>query len=242
VSADTRATYARIADELRKAILSGRMAPGDAIPTEHELADRYGTSRVTVRKALNVLKGEQLTVSRQGKGYFVKKPDYSRYVMTFAMFKPEYAIRYASMAVVAAPEDVAKALGLPGGSDVILIGLAVLDGAEAVASADTYLPYVKGFPTIESVTHRADYPKFVDRKLWSILLRCELRIGASRLDSEHARRMACPESEPVIFARRLIRTDEGRAVGYSRYYLREGYGELLAESGYTASKPFGSEA
>jgi DNA-binding GntR family transcriptional regulator len=162
--------------------------------------------------------------------------------MTFDAIQPGHAVRYARMAIVGAPGDVARELGLAIGSDVIFMRLVVLDGSEPVACIEKYLPYVKGFPTIESVTHRADYPEFVDRKLWRILLRCELRIGAGRLDSDQARLLSCPESEPVTLVRRIIKSDEGKAVGYSLAWLREGYGELRAESGYAASRPISPEA
>ena len=50
---------------------SGRMAAGEAIPSEHELAGRFGVSQGTVRKAIEALAADNLVVRRQGKGTFV---------------------------------------------------------------------------------------------------------------------------------------------------------------------------
>ncbi len=49
----------------------GRVAPGEAIPSEIELAARFGVSQGTVRKAIDALAADNLVVRRQGKGTFV---------------------------------------------------------------------------------------------------------------------------------------------------------------------------
>ncbi|MCX5234010.1 GntR family transcriptional regulator [Streptomyces prunicolor] len=51
--------YRRIADDLRAAIAAGRLAPGEKLKSENELKDEYGTTRVTVRKALSLLKAAE---------------------------------------------------------------------------------------------------------------------------------------------------------------------------------------
>jgi GntR family transcriptional regulator len=64
--------FRRIADEMRAAILSGRLQPGQKLPSENELKDQYATTRVTVSKALALLRAEGLIVSEQGRGSFVR--------------------------------------------------------------------------------------------------------------------------------------------------------------------------
>lgn len=56
----------QIATDLRTAILDGRYAPGDALPSASELCTRYSTSRVTVRRALETLHADGLIDMRQG--------------------------------------------------------------------------------------------------------------------------------------------------------------------------------
>jgi len=60
-----------IAGDLREDVASGRLAPGAVLPSEADLAGSYGVSRVTVRKALEVLRQEGLVDARQGFGWFV---------------------------------------------------------------------------------------------------------------------------------------------------------------------------
>ena len=59
------------ADLLQK-IENGSYAPGDQLPSESELVEAYGVSRVTVRAALRMLVDEGVLVKRRGKGTFVR--------------------------------------------------------------------------------------------------------------------------------------------------------------------------
>ncbi|MEV7793178.1 GntR family transcriptional regulator [Streptomyces sp. NPDC087512] len=63
-----------IAEDLRQQITTGRIAPGERLPSEASLADRYKVSTVTLRRALAVLQRERLVEKIQGKGNFVRRP------------------------------------------------------------------------------------------------------------------------------------------------------------------------
>lgn len=57
--------YLQVAEQLREAILSGDLAPGEALPTERELAESFGVSRPSVREALRALQAQGL-ITRTG--------------------------------------------------------------------------------------------------------------------------------------------------------------------------------
>jgi GntR family transcriptional regulator len=63
--------YRRIADELRESIRTGKYAPGQALPGENDLMQRYAVARMTARQALDVLQREGLAVARRGSGVYV---------------------------------------------------------------------------------------------------------------------------------------------------------------------------
>ncbi|MFK3981519.1 winged helix-turn-helix domain-containing protein [Micromonospora sp. NPDC050397] len=63
--------YQRIADDLREPIRSGRLKPGDKLPSKRELREIYGTSAQPVDAALFMLRTEGFIEGRQGKGTFV---------------------------------------------------------------------------------------------------------------------------------------------------------------------------
>lgn len=63
--------YAQIENILRGQIVNGKLAPGELIPTEHELCELFGVSRITVVRALNELATAGFVVRIQGKGTIV---------------------------------------------------------------------------------------------------------------------------------------------------------------------------
>jgi GntR family transcriptional regulator len=67
-----RAVFRQIADYLREAIERGRLHEGDQLPSESQLVDHFGVSRMTVRNSLQLLQTEGLVIAEHGKGVFVR--------------------------------------------------------------------------------------------------------------------------------------------------------------------------
>lgn len=63
--------YYQLENVLREKIASGSFAPGERLPTENELIQAYGVSRITVRQALQALSKDGLIERQQGRGTFV---------------------------------------------------------------------------------------------------------------------------------------------------------------------------
>jgi len=76
--------YRRIAQELRRQIKSGHPGPGEQLPTELELGERYEASRNTVRDAIKWLTANGLVETRPGQGTFVR-PRITPFVTTLSM-------------------------------------------------------------------------------------------------------------------------------------------------------------
>jgi len=70
-----RPVHKQIADRLRSAIKSGVFGPGELLPSEHELAAKYGVARGTARQAIVLLRNEGLIDAVQGLGSFVREPE-----------------------------------------------------------------------------------------------------------------------------------------------------------------------
>jgi DNA-binding GntR family transcriptional regulator len=69
----TQYQYRRITTDLRQQIECGDLAPGDALPSDTHLAQRYQVSRGTARQALATLKAAGLIETRHGKGRYVSR-------------------------------------------------------------------------------------------------------------------------------------------------------------------------
>lgn len=76
-----RAPYRQIADHLRADIEEGRLGPGDKLPSERELAERYDVERATAHRAVQELHLDGLVVAYAGRGVFVAEPWAPRRIM-----------------------------------------------------------------------------------------------------------------------------------------------------------------
>lgn len=68
---DTRPAYVQIAEQLRRAIRDSKVEPGTQLPSEPELVQRFGVSRMTVREGIRVLRQEDVLRVQHGVGVFV---------------------------------------------------------------------------------------------------------------------------------------------------------------------------
>jgi GntR family transcriptional regulator len=127
-----------IAQELRDGIREGRPAPGERLPSENQLSERYRTTRATVRKAIALLRAEGLVVSEQGRGAFVRPRPLVKMLLTGANYRANRASGVANFSAEAAvqghravqrllgveevpcPEDIAERLVVEPGSPVIV--------------------------------------------------------------------------------------------------------------------------
>ncbi|MGA3538099.1 GntR family transcriptional regulator [Micromonosporaceae bacterium DT194] len=69
---DPRPPSQQIANVLRAAIRTRKFEPGERLPSQNDLAERYNVARETVKTALRILRDERLIVTRQGSGAFVR--------------------------------------------------------------------------------------------------------------------------------------------------------------------------
>jgi GntR family transcriptional repressor for pyruvate dehydrogenase complex len=69
--------YETIVSEIEQLIVAGQLRPGDVLPPERELGERFGVSRTAVREAIKVLTEKQLLVVQPGRGATVAHPSLS---------------------------------------------------------------------------------------------------------------------------------------------------------------------
>lgn len=69
---DPRTPSQQIANQIRAAIKLGKLKAGEKLPSQPDLAERYGVARETIKAALRPLYAERLLISRQGSGVFVR--------------------------------------------------------------------------------------------------------------------------------------------------------------------------
>src|SRR5215831_1351807 len=84
-----RPLYEQIKILLTQSLVAGEWKPGESIPSEVDLAQRYRVSQGTVRKAIDELASEHILVRRQGKGTFVASHNEPAYQYRFLRVTPD---------------------------------------------------------------------------------------------------------------------------------------------------------
>jgi GntR family transcriptional regulator len=159
-TSDTRLPSRRIAADLRAAIESGELTAGQKLPSERELAARYGTARNTAREAFRLLEAAGLVDIEHGSGVFVHHPAplirlgsdrYSRKYRDSGLSpfllecaKQGKADRFEVLSIQRGqpPQHVAAALEVTPGQESVLIRENIFwAGTDPVHRVTTYIPW-----------------------------------------------------------------------------------------------------
>ncbi|KAA2237212.1 GntR family transcriptional regulator [Salinarimonas soli] len=122
-----RPLYRGVRETLVRRIAEGVWQPGQALPSEFEIAADLGVSQGTVRKALDELTAERLVVRRQGRGTYVARHDDERILFQFFKLIPDSGerrfpeSRVLAVARRAADEAAAGRLGVAAGAGLVEI-------------------------------------------------------------------------------------------------------------------------
>jgi DNA-binding GntR family transcriptional regulator len=115
-----------IVDAFRKRILAGDFGTRGRLPSLRMLAEEFGTTNETMNKVVQLLQAEGLLISRGRAGVFVNKPRTRIPGITarFDLYLQEQGltpmeVNVVEPSIVAAPADVAKAMGIAEGAEVV---------------------------------------------------------------------------------------------------------------------------
>ena len=212
--------YAQVRAHLIEAISSGRWGPGEAIPSETELARTFGVAIGTLRKAVDTLVAEQVLVRRQGKGTFVLQHDSPRLLFHFfhvagrdgARETPQ--VRTLSFRRERATPEEAEALAIPRHDKVIRIrNVLELQGRPVIVD-DITLPG-ELFPglTEKAFRSRGNTIYHLYQSRFGInVLRTDERLRAVAVEADVAALLDLPAGHPVLEIRRVALTFRERPV------------------------------
>src|SRR6266853_6049156 len=139
--------YYQIQQRLSDQIRSGELKPGELVPSEQEIADKLGVSRMTARQALKSLCSRGLTFSQRGKGTFVSRMKLEknfRQLLSFSEEMKDRGSRPRSKVLafkrILPDEDVAEALHLSPQEEVFLLRRVRMAESASLCIEATHLP------------------------------------------------------------------------------------------------------
>ncbi len=141
--------YIQLMDILREKVQQSEWRPGDQIPGEQDLCERYQVSRTVVRQALRELEYEGVITRQKGKGTFISLPKISEGLVQkltgFYQDMVERGLKPGSrvlhQVVTPSNEKVARFLNITPGDKVIDIQRLRFINDEPIQLVTTYIPY-----------------------------------------------------------------------------------------------------
>lgn len=215
-----------------RSLESAEWGPGDAIPSESELAARFSVSQGTVRKAIDEMAAENLLVRRQGKGTFVATHSDPRSFFRFLRLAPTEGELPPSQSIplecwrAKAGADVARMLGLELGAPVIVVRRLLKFADEPVVFDEIYLPgelFQELSMDIMRASEKSFYSLFESR-FGVRIIRADERLRAVSADRVSADALQVEEGSPLLLVERVTYTYGNKPVEWRRgYYSTQNY-------------------
>ena len=222
--------YQQIKALITQSLQSGEWKPGELIPSEVELANRFKVSQGTVRKAIDELAAENLVMRKQGKGTFVATHHEARAHFRFLKLLPDEGVphypesKFIEVKRMRAPADVARLLDLKSGDAVIFIKRVQSFDSVPTIVEEMWLPGVtfKGLTAERLVEYKGPMYGLFESEFGTRMIRATEKIRAVCADAGVAALLHIAIDTPLLASERVSFTYGDKPVELRRgLYLTE---------------------
>lgn len=205
--------YQQIKALLTRSLQNGEWKPGELIPSEAELAGRFGVSQGTVRKAIDELAAENLLIRRQGRGTFVSTHHEEQVKFRFLRLVPDdepgqllrMERQFLACHRVRAAADVARALRMKAGDMVLEIRRILRLGGVPVVYEDIYLQSAsfRGLTAERLEQYQGPLYALFESEFGTRMVRAEEKIRAVNAGDQEAALLNVPAGQALLSVERL---------------------------------------
>ena len=229
--------YRQIKALITQALEAGEWRPGQVIPSEQELAARFGVSQGTVRKAIDEMAAEKLLVRKQGKGTYVASHNDPRALFRFLRLVPLDGDLSHPTSVpldcwrAKAGQEASRMLAIEPGAPIIIVRRLLQFALKPVVIDEIYL----SGETFQGLT--AEVLQSWNGSLYSLfetrfglrMIRAQERIRAVAADRNASEALKVAEGTPLLSVERVTYTYGDKPVEWRRglystaehFYLNE---------------------
>ena len=219
--------YYQLKEIMRERVRAGEWKAGDLIPSERELGETYGISRMTARQATTDLVNEGLFYREQGKGTFVSQNKITQQLIRLTGFTEDIKARgqqpstkVLSAQMCPADETTAERLRIEPGQ--LLFCLRRLRFADAQPLAIEFSQiYFKGCEKLleEDLEHNSLY-RILETKYGLPPMEADQELEAGLASNEEAQLLKIPAGSSLLFTRRTTYTDRNQPFEYAKAVYR----------------------
>jgi GntR family transcriptional regulator len=213
--------------DLRRGLDGAEWRPGDQLPTERELALRYGCSLITVRRALSDLTREQRLERTRGRGTFVMRPRIERDLSAAQSFTEEMRsrgldpqTRVVASRIDAAGKPAAEALAIPIGSPVVYLERLRLAGGEPLLLEQVSLPADRFPGLLDTDLEKQSLYDILSDRYGTRIARTREALEPVLLPAGTARLLGGPPRGLALLIEGIAFAADGSPVEYGRTYVR----------------------
>lgn len=196
--------YYQLQEVLKEEIESGYWQPGELLPSEHDLARRFGISRAVVRQALDILEDDHQIIRIRGRGTFVARPklDYRAGGLARLLATPresDVTIQMLDKRTASGERRIRNALEISGSDELLrLATLLSLDGVPLAISYSFFRRADVGWLDEAAQVGRNLPPEFVLSDYGIELAHSTVSIEASQCGQFEADRFRIPHRSAVF--------------------------------------------
>jgi len=220
--------YQQIKTLIVQGLETGEWKPGEAIPSEVELAARFGVSQGTVRKAIDELAAENHLVRRQGKGTYVATHAEPRTLFRFLRLKPndgneEYPESHLIECRRArASAETARLLDLKPGDGIVLVRRVLVFNGEPTVLDEIALPATifKGLSAEKFNEYHGSMYNLFETEFGTRMIRADEKLRAVAAEAPAAEILGVAEGAPLLCVDRVSFTYGDRPVEFRRGLYR----------------------
>lgn len=205
--------YKEVRRRILEALARGEWRPGERLPNEADLAERFGVAVSTIRAGVRELTASGVLVRRQGKGTFVARHDFERQQFRFSNVyssdQKKVVTRRHITAMKRVPADAATRLLLrldgTGSADVHQVSAILKVGEEPVAVMELVLPVAK-FPGLrqKDLEQNSENLYSVYQRVFGItVVRMEEKVFAKTATAALARKLNVQAGHPMLCVERI---------------------------------------
>lgn len=229
--------YKGVKRKMTEAMHDGEWKPGDVIPSEKKLCERYGVSIGTVRKAVDELSAEGFLIRQQGRGTFVASHNRDRYLFSFFHIvrqdgRKEYpTVELLEFEKVKADAESALRLGVEHGSRLSRAVNKLVLNRRPVLIDEILLPETL-FPRLTEKRLRerpATLYQFYQEAFGVTVIRTVERLRATKADGAKARLLDMKIGDPLLHIIRIALSFNDQPVELRHSYVDTRHYEYHAE-------------
>lgn len=212
--------YAQLVRILKQQIASNLYRPGDRLPSEAQLCERYGVSPMTVRRVINILVDQGVVVAEQGRGTFVRPLNLGAAVFDLEelqrLFRDEIHtnVKLLEVRIDSATDRVARKLRIEVDQRTVFLRRLIFHATQPMLLHREHLIYDPTRPLLEAEMEVTALRGLFDGGAGATLKRGHLTIEATALTDEEARLLGAAQAAPAFRLEHIFVDFDDRPVSW----------------------------